>query len=563
MGRIAALAPLLAAAAAAVVLLSGDLGTDPRTPGPPPGHPSPFLGTAVLGSGGLSAAVDAYGDLIDLRLPGPAGEAQISNSSERQAAGTVPADTGVVPAAAAGDGRLLQLWHADELRQGYLPGTNVLRTEGRVSGARVSIDDAVAPGRPRLTRRITVQGRRGERVRAWLGVNLDLAGDPGGDSILPSSAGFQQSDGDRTVRCQASPQPRITSLHGGGDAVAGLGWRGTGTLRVAFTCDFGTLPAAATGAIAGAVRADRRWLGRARPLGPEAPRWARSLYGRSLLVLRALIDHRSGAAAAGARDGWSYVWPRDAATVSLALAAAGYRGEARRVASFLLDLDLDSGARFGSDLSPVSDDRPLPGDSGGWVRVAALVCGLDPGSQPVEWRGRGDYTERDDDRGAYLANAIAGGASEDEIRRLFATRSGLVRSAGDPDSGLDSAAAWAVRPFPRPPIFGEVARTLAWFADHAGPYGISPAQNWPRVEAWSAPTAWSAWGLAAIGDRHRALRLVEALRGAATPAGMLPERVGPESGIPRSTTPLAWSHAFTVLALHELYPAAGGDRASF
>jgi GH15 family glucan-1,4-alpha-glucosidase len=34
---------------------------------------------------------------------------------------------------------------------------------------------------------------------------------------------------------------------------------------------------------------------------------------------------------------------------------------------------------------------------------------------------------------------------------------------------------------------------------------------------------------------------------------MLPERTEPARGLPRSTTPLAWSHAFTVLALRELY----------
>jgi hypothetical protein len=50
------------------------------------------------------------------------------------------------------------------------------------------------------------------------------------------------------------------------------------------------------------VRAHPRWLARAQPLGQGAPTWARRLYRRSLLVLRALIDGRSGAAIAGARD---------------------------------------------------------------------------------------------------------------------------------------------------------------------------------------------------------------------------------------------------------------------
>ena len=65
---------------------------------------------------------------------------------------------------------------------------------------------------------------------------------------------------------------------------------------------------------------------------PEPGRSARRLrpghsrmYRRSLLTLRALTDRRTGAVAAGARDGWAYVWPRDAGAAALAFAAAGYR----------------------------------------------------------------------------------------------------------------------------------------------------------------------------------------------------------------------------------------------
>jgi GH15 family glucan-1,4-alpha-glucosidase len=58
----------------------------------------------------------------------------------------------------------------------------------------------------------------------------------------------------------------------------------------------------------------------------------------------------------------------------------------------------------------------------------------------------------------------------------------------------------------------------------------------------------------AIEDRRAALRLMGDLRRAATPLGLLPERVDAETGEPRSTTPLAWSHAFAILALRELWP---------
>ena len=43
----------------------------------------------------------------------------------------MPADTGIVPRVAVGGGPALPLWRADSVRQRYLPGTNVLRTEAR------------------------------------------------------------------------------------------------------------------------------------------------------------------------------------------------------------------------------------------------------------------------------------------------------------------------------------------------------------------------------------------------------------------------------------------------
>src|SRR4249920_3964876 len=86
------------------------------------------------------------------------------------------------------------------------------------------------------------------------------------------------------------------------------------------------------------VRSDAGWLAQARPLGPGAPRWAGRMYRRSLLVLQALTDRLTGAAVAGRREGWEYVWPRDASAVAMAFVSAGYRDEGQRVARFLLGL---------------------------------------------------------------------------------------------------------------------------------------------------------------------------------------------------------------------------------
>src|SRR5690349_16680578 len=132
---------LLAVAVAALLLVSGGSGADPKTPAGLPGMPPPFLGTAIVGTGGMTAAIDAYGDVVDLR-PSPAGPALIDNPSARQAAGTVPAETGIVPRVRIGNGPALPLWRANSVRQRYLPGTNVMVTAARFGRARVALKSA-------------------------------------------------------------------------------------------------------------------------------------------------------------------------------------------------------------------------------------------------------------------------------------------------------------------------------------------------------------------------------------------------------------------------------------
>jgi len=522
---------LVAVVVAGALLLSGGSGADPHTPQGLPGEPPPFLGTAVVGDGGLTAAIDAYGDVVDLRVPGPAGRALIDNPAARQAAGTVPEETGIVPAVSLGGSRAQPLWTADSVEQHYRRGTNVAVTTARFGRARVRVVYA--------------------------------------------------ADGSRFV-CLTEPSP--------GARIELRSHEPAATRRL--HCDHSF----ARATIAAAERADRRWLRRARPLAVSAPRWAEAMYERSLLVLRALTDRRSGAVAAGARDGWAYVWPRDAATAVIALAAAGYRGEARRGARFLVGLDLGSAARFDGAGSPVPGRGPQ-GDATGWVTVAARATGL-PAPRPLPWRNLPDYQEGGP--GEYLGNALAKidgtnspirsadgpicptrcdsssrrrGELDGSARRrgdgwiaeAFAGDEGLARQAGESGSGLDSAAAWAVAPFGLRSLYPLARRTMLALIRRGGRFGITPGEGWAGRDPWSAPTAWTAWSLAELAreeagsreaatDRRIALRLLADLRRTATPAGALPERVDFRTGIPTSTTPLAWSHAFAILALRELWP---------
>jgi hypothetical protein len=507
----------VAVALVGVLALSGGDSDDPRTPPAIPGLPPPFLTAAVLGQGGLTAGVDAYGDIVDLRAPGPAGQAMIDNPHARQAAGTVPAATGIVPTVSIDGGPPRRFWEANSVTQAYLPDTDILRTAahfGDVVAVSVCATDA---------RRLGCLGFPGES-------DHDTSPDKSGHTVQVR-LDSHLSGGARTVHLQDAAAHRI---------------------------------------IARAYREDHRWLSGARRLGPGATVWARRLYRRSLLVLHALTG-RNGAVAAGARDGWSYVWPRDSGAVALALSAAGYRPEARRVAHFLGNLDLGAAARFLGDGEPVPG-RAAQGDASGWARVAARASEpqgrraekstqgskFGPSADQFGWGERADYQEGA--TGDYLGNFLACECRvippmrEELDTSSFETPAGLVREAGDASSGLDSAAAWAVEPFPHPALRAAAARTLQRLAGESGRYGIVPSQRWPDRDPWSAPTAWTAWSLAALGDRHRALRLLGELRRTETPAGLLPERVDRRTGVATSTTPLVWSHAFAILALRRLWP---------
>jgi hypothetical protein len=566
------------------VLVSGGSDSDPRTPAALPGLPPPFLGTAVTGDGGMTAAVDAYGDVVDLRAPGPAGAPLIDNSSARQAAGTVPADTGIVPRVRIGGGEALPMWRADSVTQSYLPGTNVVRTVARFGGARV-VMTAAASGEALA---LTVDASAGTPS-----VSINVEGG---------------------VRCASERR----------------------TAQLDLSCRSGRVVppvyAAAEQIVRSAAADGRHWLARSKPLGTRSddkagptgtqasrgsgpPRWATAMYERSLLTIHALTSTKTGAVAAGARDGWAYVWPRDAATAALALEASGHGTEARGVTKFLTALNLNAAARFTESGAPVPG-RPAQGDAAGWVTAAATATGIAAPDEPFPSRNRADYQESSP--GTYLGNALAaagshvdgpkstdierfsahqhrGPAEAPRIAREFGTEGGLVRVAGDPGSGLDSAAGWAVRPFELQQLYPAAEQTLLQLVENGTPYGITPGEGWQGGEdPWMAPTAWSAWSLAALAaeppptafgtgargprtnlpavrergvptppsppnadprkaDRRAALKLLADLRRASTPAGDLPERVGAHTGIPTSTTPLLWSSAFAVLALRELW----------
>jgi hypothetical protein len=254
---------------------------------------------------------------------------------------------------------------------------------------------------------------------------------------------------------------------------------------------------------------------------------------------------------AGDRPGWNYVWPRDAAAGATALEEAGLREQAFWVTSFLAGVDFDKTARFYPDEHPVPG-RSVAGDASGWIWLAEREFGMAPLHTGLRgpWRGRQDYGENVS--GDLLGNAIAAGVPAPQIKRRFLTARGLVREQGGDE--LDSSAAWGVTVFPQPGLRDPVRRTLLTMTRDSTPYGIPPIEGWTPGEVWTAPTAWAAWALVELGEAKAADRLLAELHRAETLAGTLPERVDAATGAPTSTTPLAWSHAFAILALRARYP---------
>lgn len=106
----------------------------------------------------------------------------------------------------------------------------------------------------------------------------------------------------------------------------------------------------------------RLWLDKGEPTLPTSMAEFRSLYERSLVVLRTNIDNRGGIVAANdsdimhhSRDTYSYVWPRDGAWVARALDIAGYPSLSARFFAFCADV-LEPGGYF---LHKYNPDRSL------------------------------------------------------------------------------------------------------------------------------------------------------------------------------------------------------------
>ena len=430
-------------------------------------------------------------------------------------------------------------WRGDSVRSITCAGTNVVRTVAQFVTGEARL--VCARGRRVATRWRPSESDRRPVESAVTSVARDLVGDPAafaarqsrtdggvprsscrGRSALPPVVQPTRARRPATRTGSSAPRSRLLALDRSGAAL--------GIRRTAW------------------ARADVRTLA-ADPAGADRP------------------AHRRGRRRR--RDGWAYVWPRDAGTAALAYAAAGYRGEAGRVAGFLSGWE-PRRRRRASTATARRSGRGPQGDAAGWIAVAAAAAGLPPEcalARPPRtesaWPDLPDYQEGSP--GDYLGNAIADGLSAG--RTWFAAssrrrRGSCARRATRPRASTRRPPGRS-GPFPTQPSFPPSAAPSCNLAadadalrDHAGRRlagrrrPLDRADRLERLEAGGARRA-NALG----GERRR--RAPPARRPAPRrhrrPAPYLSAST-PATGVPRSTTPLAWSHAFAILALRQLWP---------
>jgi glucoamylase len=367
-----------------------------------------------------------------------------------------------------------------------------------------------------------------------------------------------------------------------------------------------TVPLTAT--VAGCVRstaqADRAWLSAGTV--PGATPAQRAMASRALLDL-ILAVRPDGAVLAGWRNGWEYVWPRDASWAVAALADTGHTGTAFRILRFLQRVQPADGlwaARYLPDGSgPVRDGRPAELDAVGWVPWATwswytAAAAADPRQASAElreiWpmvaraadaaaasltssglpRPSMDYWENSTtqstietaaaleaglrsaadlsadigDRASAASWSAAAGRLSAAIRTGFgATGYQRTTSAG---SGADAAVTFLGPPFEPPSraVGRAVASAAAELRLPNG--GMRPGTAWASVSdvAWTPETGFFALYDAATGQHAAANDLLAWLAAHRSRLGELPEQVN-QDGKPASIAPLTWTDAIVLLAL--------------
>ncbi len=323
----------------------------------------------------------------------------------------------------------------------------------------------------------------------------------------------------------------------------------------------------------------------------------------ALLDLHALL-RGGGGAIAGASTAWRYVWPRDAAFVAAALSATGHHRDAFEILDYLQTVQAPDGsfhARYTVTEQLPPDDRGTQTDGTGWglwalaqaidavetnrerdallTRFAPLierstafllaqVSDRSPLPAPSSdyWEHREtqvtlgtaapvlaglEAAARLHDLRGDTGNAARSTAAAAALREAITAEFGTFGYGRYPGRSLqDAAASFVLPPFVAEPLPGAATAWRASIETMTRPGGgLAPGAAWPETQySWTPQTALYAWTAASLGDRTRAIEMLDWLDNHRTSTGAIPEKVGPD-GAPAAVAPLAWTCALILLTL--------------
>ena len=349
------------------------------------------------------------------------------------------------------------------------------------------------------------------------------------------------------------------------------------------------------------VSAQDLWLARGTVPGPE--RYA-DMASRALRDLDELVLD-NGAALAGGRAEWRYVWPRDASFTVAALARTGHPRDAYHVLEYLQETAILGSvggvleARYLPDGSgDVPDGRGGQLDGSGWVlwAVAQWYAAAQPGTErdaglaalrplvrgsvaairaeidPVSGLPGAfpDYWEVVEDvptlgtlaplllgvRAAAPVLEALGEPAADDLADLLGRAVDEHFAPGYPrllgGTQQDTAVAFLMPPFAPLDDGVRSAWAEAAVAMTRPSGGLAPGAAWRQDGiSWTPETAVFALTAAASGDLVQATERLDWLDAHRTAGGSLPEKVL-QDGSPSAVAPLAWTASLVLLTLDEL-----------
>jgi glucoamylase len=336
---------------------------------------------------------------------------------------------------------------------------------------------------------------------------------------------------------------------------------------------------------------------------------------RSLLTLKLLTSEAHGGiiAAPCMEPEYRFCWPRDATYVAYAFDRCGYYDEAKRFYKWCTKAqELEGGLYqryyigtrlkgpcWSSQIDEIAtvlwgmgkhfeltNDRRFVRSNWNCIRKAAdfLCAQVSEGDGLVEtvglWEerfGSHTYSNAAIFGGLKKAAALAGVVRQNDFSMKWgeaaarlkepllnlawdANVNRFIKTIAPRNENLDTSLLSLTYPFEVLPADDERMRKTAADLESAFTFGVGGLGRYPSDQyydgnPWILTTLWLALYYEKLGELEKAEQLITWALDHSTELGLLPEQIDKQTGAPISAVPLAWSHAFFVLAALDLKEA--------